>query len=319
MKTKIAVIATLVVFLGTLAACGESVDLEATSTAVAGDIAATQAAEAAHAEQTADAQAAMDAEATVMAEVEKKNAEARATLDANATAAAEVEAQATEAEFNRVATETAMILAATERMEGTATARAVERSAMTAIAEPMVAMINDLHAEGYLASSEGQYFALEDFTESWAQLNWYQWWGVGHEAPDFVIRADVDYISASDTADWWASGCGFVFRTQNVDNHYRAFLALDGNVRFNAFVNGNYVDLGKGYYGKPDLPGGGAEIMLVMEGDMMTFFVDGERVYGRQYGALDDGYLAITLASGTNKGLGTTCSFRNIDLWEIET
>ncbi len=203
-------------------------------------------------------------------------------------------------------------------VQATSTAEAAIEIVSTAMADPMMARVDTLLADGHLSSSAGTYFPLEDFSENRPQLNWYLWWQTGHEPTDFVIRADVDWESASETADWWNSGCGFVFRGQNTVNHYRAYLALDGNVYFNAVVNGGWVDLGRGYVGRIDNLSGSAEIMLVMEDDMMVFFVDGERVYVRSYGGLDEGYLAMTLASGTNKDYGTRCSFTNIDLWELE-
>jgi hypothetical protein len=133
-----------------------------------------------------------------------------------------------------------------------------------------------------------------------------------------VIRADAEWDSASDKADWWNSGCGFIFREQDVDNHYLAYLGLDGRVYFTRFVRGRWSALGSRYYEKVGIPDGSADIELVVEGDKFTFFVNGEQVHTRQDTSLPSGNLAFTLLSGTNKGYGTKCKMSNIDLWVLD-
>ena len=188
----------------------------------------------------------------------------------------------------------------------------------TAQAQPMVEAIQKLVDDGYLDRSEGKYFAPRDFYESWAQLNWYTYQDTGYAPANFVVRADAQWQSASDKADWWNSGCGFVFREQDVDNHYLAYLGLDGWVYFSAFRNGNFVDLGGARYGKVGVPSGGALLTLMVDGDKFTFFVNGERVYSKVDQAFASGRLAMTLLSGTNKDYGTRCLMKNVELWELK-
>ncbi len=239
----------------------------------------------------ATAQAVEAAEARVTAEaVETQDAQATATAAFGLTA---TPARATEVAAQRQATRQA------------ATAQAIVEA--TAQAQPMVEAIQKLVDDGYLDRSEGKYFALRDFYESWAQLNWYTYQDTGYAPTNFVVRAD-----------WWNSGCGFVFREQDVDNHYLAYLGLDGWVYFSAFRNGSFVDLGGARYGKVGVPSGGAQLTLIVDGNKFTFFVNGERVYSKVDQAFASGRLALTLLSGTNKDYGTRCLMKNVELWELK-
>jgi hypothetical protein len=220
-----------------------------------------------------------------------------------ATAQAEHKIQETAEAEARAATRTAAI----EQAKASATTQA----------QPMFETVKQLVADGYISHSLGVYYLLPDFDESWAQLNWYQWWYTGYAPDDFVIRADIAWDSASETADWWNSGCGFVFRIAESGDHYLAYFALDGYVRFQRTVRGNSTRLGSSYYGKVDLPTGQANVMLVVEGSSFTLYVNDEKVHSRQDTALSSGLLAYTLVSGTNKDYGVRCQMTNVELWEI--
>jgi hypothetical protein len=221
----------------------------------------------------------------------------------------------TTAEFNQGATKTANIELAGTKRAATAEAESV---ALTQSAASMYDEIAELAAYDYISSDEGRYIGLGEFSESWAQINWYQWWSTSIFPTDFVIRADASWDSASDNANWFNSGCGFVFRAEDVDNHYLAYLGLDGKVYFTRFYRGNWKLLGSSWYGNVDIPAGSAKIMLVVEGDSFTFFVNDERVRTQVDSALPEGDLALTLLSGTNAGYGTHCTMENIEIWIMD-
>ncbi len=286
----------LIVFLILATACAASAPTP-TGTPTPDLVVTAQVVEATQAQATADAARTQEA----LAAAETQAAEATATQSFVLTA---TPARATEVAAQRQATRQA------------ATAQAIVEA--TAQAQPMLGVIQQLHADGYLGRTEGDYHLLEDFDASWAQLNYYTFWDTGYAPADLVVRADAWWSSASDKADWWNSGCGFVFRAESEDNHYLAYLGLDGWVYFSAFRQGNYVDLGGKSYGKVDIPTGEAQLMLVVEGDKFTFFVNGERVYSKVDKMFGSGALALTLISGTNKDYGTWCRMKNIELWELK-
>ena len=172
---------------------------------------------------------------------------------------------------------------------------------------------------GILTSSNGMKKKLSDFSQEWAQMNWYTYYRTGRSPIDFIIRADASWESASDKANWWNSGCGFVFREKDVNNHYLAYLDLDGFAHIDRVRSGNYSLLGQSNISYPvEKPADGANIMLVAQGSNLHFFVDGYLMLSRQNMTFDEGNLALTLLSGTNKDFGTRCEMTNIELWELE-
>lgn len=119
------------------------------------------------------------------AEGQAATAEAREQAAASQTAAAARAAQ-------EAASATASAENAVRQTQSAATeqAAALETQA-TAQAASMYEVVQDLEANGHLSATSGTYYPLADFDESWAQINWYQWWPTGYTPTDFVIRADV--------------------------------------------------------------------------------------------------------------------------------
>jgi uncharacterized surface protein with fasciclin (FAS1) repeats len=251
-------------------------------------------------EQTIQAQDTLRVEQTAEAANTTATAEAKANTMANSTATAV-----------QMATETAAII-----LEKTSTANAIVQS--TAQAQPMLELVTTLANEGYLSTTEGQFYDLVDFDESWAQLGWYWFFPTNYSPTDFVIRASAAWDSASNTPDPWTTGCGFVFREDGIPNHYLTYLGIDGNVYFSRYYKDKYSLIGSDYYGTVGLPKGSADIVLAVEGSWVTFLVNGEPVLHRQDTSLVRGKLDYTLVSGTNKDYGTHCRMTNIELWVIK-
>lgn len=212
-------------------------------------------------------------------------------------------------------TATAVAAAARESTRQAAT-QAVNAEA-TALAADMSQEVNSLYSDRIISSAGGDYHRLADFDESWAQINWYQWWDTGLEPANFVIRTNMTWSSASNVANWFSSGCGIVFRERDEDNHYNVFLGLDGNVYLNGYKNGNFLSFAKGRAGKLDIPKGNAEFQLAVDQDWITVFVNGKQVLRKQEKSFSDGKLALTLSSGTNKDYGTRCQMTDIELWVL--
>ena len=73
-----------------------------------------------------------------------------------------------------------------------------------------------------------------------------------------------------------------------------------------------------GIHCKVGIPEGAADIVLAVEGNWITFLVNGENVLHRQDDALTSGSLNYTVVSGTNKDYGTHCRMTNVKLWVIK-
>jgi len=131
----------------------------------------------------------------------------------------------------------------------------------------------------YFTSTPVSYFVISDYDQSWAQIGWGQYTSIEDPPTNFVIRTDANWSSASDTANWDQSGCGFVFHAKDTSNLFIAYLGLDGSVYVQRLYNSENKILGSVNYGKVDIPKGSAEIMLMVNGDKIYFFVNGEEVY----------------------------------------
>jgi hypothetical protein len=236
-----------------------------------------------------------------------------------AAAARETEAVHAQATVDTQATQDQGTRAAVEATQIHRTSSAATRIASaTAQARPMADLVQDLYAQGYIDRADGTFFSLADFAESWALINWYQYYPSDYSPVDFVIRADAAWESASDHANWDYSGCGFVFRETGDSNHYHAYLGLDGWVYMERYVTGEYASLGGSYYGDVDVPSGAAKIMLLADGTTFMFFVNGERVHVRTDTQHTEGFLSYAVSSGTNTDYGTRCEMTHVELWELK-
>lgn len=252
-----------------------------------------------------------------------QNAQASATAaranDTSTAAASTAQAQVA------LTSEAAQATASMSNQLATGTAGAATRIARaTSTAAPMAGAVQRLVSEGYLTQGNGYFEPLLDFFREWAQINWYQWYPTGKAPADFVVRAEVVWQSASDKANWFNSGCGFVFRetpregSDTALNHYLAYLGLDGVVYMSRQTNSQFLELGQAKYGTVDVPEGRAHIMLAVQGDQFHFFVNDQHVLTRQDGALTAGNLNYTLLSGTNRDFGTRCEMTQVGLWWLQ-
>jgi hypothetical protein len=277
-------------------------------------------------------QAATDEMETAAAEDELATAEFVASQEAAATRVAQATENARASSLARetdIALGTATFIARqTQQVVGaraTTTAYYQARQSATAgafaeatvNAQSMYDKVKSLYSSHYVKSTAGVFHALPDFDESWAQMDWYRWWPTGYEPKDFVIQTHLTWESASNYANWFSSGCGFIFGEEDRDNHYAIFMLMDGYISLERIRNGNIVNLGKGYYGKPDLPKGEADITLVINKNQVLFFVGDRLVFRQQEPSISKGNLSTTLLSGTNKDFGTRCQMTDSQLWEL--
>ncbi len=186
----------------------------------------------------------------------------------------------------------------------------------TAQSSDMLDYVTSLREDGYIRSTDGLYNRLEDYSNQWAQLNWYQWSYTGAQVSDFIFRGHMAWSSDHETPN--PSGCGVVFRVQNTNEHYVIFLLSLGYLEFgittDEFDSQPWVRWGKSQNE------GEADFALIAVGPKFDVFVNGDYIqtfYGYQ-GKWERGALAYTTLSGTNAGYGTQCDITNADLWMLK-
>ncbi len=182
---------------------------------------------------------------------------------------------------------------------------------------------SDLHAEvqsyfdrGFVESTEGTFKELDDFSDEWAQLGWYELERIGIKASDFVLSAHFKWSSAYQNAD--ASGCGYIFSLQENRDHL-ALLLDRSQVLFLITSNG---------YGRISGPTRGtgrvkignlaeADFTVIVKGNYAYVLVDNEVIgeYTLAQSRPLTGEIAFTVLSGSDKDYGTRCEMTNLHLW----
>jgi hypothetical protein len=219
-------------------------------------------------------------------------------------------------EFNQIAAKTQVYeSSATSTAENTTTEEAIIFA--TAQAASMYDQVSELVAQGYISRIEGTYYALEDYTQTWAQIGWCQWRQTDYAPRDFVLRADASMDSAANYADS-ESGCAIVFREDGAENNYMLGVNMYGYVFLRRVYNGITSDLGGESYGSHSVRTEELQFLVAVEGEKITAFVDGEHVLTREDSVLSSGNLALSMFSGTNRDYGAKCHLTNIELWILE-
>ncbi|MEW5869948.1 MAG: hypothetical protein AB1894_11775 [Chloroflexota bacterium] len=253
-------------------------------------------------------------EATLVAQqtqVEVQQA-ATSTLDLPATQAAQSTTDAAAVATQKV-----------ENARSTATqAQSVKQTATAAVdmratqqAQPLIDWIQKLANEGAISTTAGAYYPIEDLDKSVAQINYFSWWDTGYSAENFAILTDVAWDVASDKANWFNTGCGFVFADQDDDFYFFLKLSLDGmaTLRSRKFDNWNMLSQKK--FGKPTIPSGQANVLMIVLDQRVKLYVDDQPILDSYASALRPGQINLSLSSGINTGFGTRCQFTNAGLW----
>lgn len=190
--------------------------------------------------------------------------------------------------------------------------------AATERAEELNAEVQQYFEKGYLATTEGRFRELEDFSYDWAQLGWYNWLPLRDSASDFFLSGHFKWDSAFKNSD--ISGCGFIFGLQSNDDHYAVFLD-----RMKVFFLITDQRLG---FSKPVSPTRGtgivkfdypaeADFTLIVKDAYAYVLVDGEVVseYTLAQSRSSRGGIGLTVLSGTNRDYGTRCEMTDLRLW----
>ena len=190
--------------------------------------------------------------------------------------------------------------------------------AATQNAAELNAEVKAYYDKGYLATTDGRFVMLDDFSYDWAQLGWYNWLPLKDSASDFFLSGHFKWDSAFKNSD--ISGCGFIFDLQPNDDHYAVFLD-----RAKIFFLITDHALG---YSKPMSPTRGtgrvkfdypaeADFTLIVKNAYAYVLVNNEVVgeYTLAQSRSLRGDLGLTVLSGTNRDYGTHCEMTNLHLW----
>jgi len=209
---------------------------------------------------------------------------------------------------------------ATQTLRPTATPRPTKTPnlAATERAEELNAEVQEYFEKGYLATTEGRFRELDDFSYDWAQLGWYKPFPIQDGVSDFFLSAHFQWDSALKNSD--IAGCGFIFGVQPNNDHYAVFLdrqkvfflITDNRLGFSKPVG---PTRGTGIV-KFDYPAE-ADLTLIVKDAYAYVLVNGEvsAEYTLAQSRSSKGGIGLTVLSGTNKDYGTRCEMTNLHLW----
>ena len=187
----------------------------------------------------------------------------------------------------------------------------------TSMSSAMKADMQKLADEKLVSSPYGKYYRVQDFIGEYAKLAYYRWWSLDRRPTNFAIRANIAWDSAMPNANPAKAGCGFVFHEAGADNLHFSLLTMDGYVRNYRVEKKVINDLKANYAGKFKIPADSAKILLVVDYQWITIFVNDKQIVRFQDDHLKGGGLGFGVASGSNNDFGTRCEFTNVELWEF--
>jgi hypothetical protein len=244
-----------------------------------------------------------------------QSAQMQASLDAASTSQAEA-AAATAGSQTQAALEVAST--ATQAAGFKLTATADYFALATSQTQGMIAEVQRLYEAGKIDTLEGEYHRLDDFDESWAQLNYYHWLQTGYNAENFVMQGDAFVSSASDNANWFDSACGVAFSLVDKDNHDVVWIAMDGRAYLMSIHKANRRLLEIDKWGPATKTDFDVHFVLTINEKRLTLAVGDQETLAVYDSLSTPGLVAYTLLSGTNKGYGTRCKLTNGDLWVMK-
>jgi len=208
-------------------------------------------------------------------------------------------------------------------------ATATRRPTALPTTNPAQAEVEDLQSSGLLGVG-GHFVPLQTtFSISEARNSYWIWYPIedagSHQ--DFAIGADVSWETASESSNWWNTGCGFFIRPRDDDGLGGYFVAqtADGLPWLLWWKPGAQylVDLLRpdsyDYYsgasaGKRT---GTQHIVAIAQGPTLRFLVDGDQKIYRDDTAERAGFIGAVVVSGTNRDYGTRCDFSNLWLYDL--
>ncbi|MCE1253550.1 MAG: hypothetical protein LWX83_08385 [Anaerolineae bacterium] len=184
------------------------------------------------------------------------------------------------------------------------------------LAGDMQTLVQNLYDNQTIKKKEGTYFHMPDFEGEWNEPGNYQFSDTNMALSDFVLQADMNWQVDGNQGEWAESGCGVVFRADEMGNYYMIYLSLDGRGRLVRKLNGSSVMLGRSTIYDVDRNDGNARFMLIVEGDRVRYYVN-DKIKFDKYVQPQIGKLAWTIVSGNKKGFGTYCKISNINIWKL--
>ena len=202
----------------------------------------------------------------------------------------------------------------TERPTSTPRPTITPDVAATQAYEEFSVWVEKLFDQGYISSTEGEFIPLDDYSDSLAQTEYYQWVTYEELHPrNFILQANVKITNAAPNTT--KAGCGFVYGESN--NPALIIFSQDGNINYYYGIynrRSNYLDAT--LFDDPD--GLLLTLLIDEEAGGLRFFVnDRMGLYLEGVGGYTSD-IGPAVLSGTDVDFGTRCDFTDMVLWNIQ-
>ena len=199
---------------------------------------------------------------------------------------------------------------ASDSSSDSSTSSSGSTAAVSASEQAFFDLLDDLSSKNVIPDG-GTYSDVEDYTDEWAQINWYQWNRFA-KLRNFVFSANVSWESAHERPNTFSAGCGLVFRENGTDNMLEVSLRMDGYVYMDGYRSGTPLSYPKAGYGSSQIKAA-HQFVVVANGGTVTVYVDGvQEARWTDVAIKDEGYMGLATMSGTNKDFGTRCKWKDI-------
>jgi hypothetical protein len=211
----------------------------------------------------------------------------------------------TELTNQQTATAASVINATAASLRGTATQNASSLSNK----------VLSLYQDGIIATSSGVFHKLKDFDMTWNRPGYFQWKYLDFSPTNFVLRSNMVWETAGEEVSYSLAGCGLGFGIRDLQNHYRVFLNLDGNVRLHRMLNDQFEMMDVSYYDQLDTPDGHAQMILAVENGWINVLINNQLITHVYDENLTGGTLAYAITSGSSINFGMRCQMFDNELW----
>jgi hypothetical protein len=207
----------------------------------------------------------------------------------------------------------------TQAARQTMTVEADAVAAADPVADRLLEQLDKFKEDGRIPATEGEYIRLEDFSESFAQLGYYQGYPTGIELENFVFIGHLSWETALATSD--VSACGILFASQPDSSDYAVFLDKS-RVYFSSSTATSYKELGKtSGTGRVNFTNPAeADFSLVVYENHAYVYVNDDFI-GEYTLSADKplrGGFGYGIISGTNRDYGTRCEITEAGVWSLE-
>ena len=180
-------------------------------------------------------------------------------------------------------------------------------------AEVFFSLLDEFEQEE-LIRGDGETISYGDYEDELPLLNYYRWTPFT-EAENFVLSADISWVSSVERPTFSGTGCGVIFNSKDKGNHLLLSIRADGHVYITGYKDSTSFSYKKYKFGN-NSPNGSIHLDLIVENKKAIVFIDGRRMFTNSALSSFGEKVGFATISGTNLDFGTKCNYSNIFMYK---